>query len=141
MDGAQEGGPHLVHEAHDDGGGRQVVMDPLLRAPATAALLLCPAEHRRETCREGNWETWNKGAWLPMGLGRESRGQPCGDRMHPPFLSSRDLSFPPHPQVTSPPHEQWEGAGERGRSQLCTLLLGTPAGKGALCTGCPPVML
>lgn len=36
VNGAQEGGPHFIHEAHDDGGGREVVVNPLLGAPATA---------------------------------------------------------------------------------------------------------
>lgn len=36
VNGAEEGGPHFIHEAHDDGGGREVVVNPLLRAPATA---------------------------------------------------------------------------------------------------------
>lgn len=34
--GAQEGRPHLIHKAHDDAGGREVVVDLLLGAPATA---------------------------------------------------------------------------------------------------------
>lgn len=33
---AQQGGPHLVHKAHDDAGAREVVVDLLLGAPATA---------------------------------------------------------------------------------------------------------
>lgn len=36
MNGAEQGGPHFIHEAHDDGGGREVIMNPLLGAPAMA---------------------------------------------------------------------------------------------------------
>lgn len=36
---AQQCGPHLIHEAHDDGGGRQVVVNLLLQAPAWRAVM------------------------------------------------------------------------------------------------------
>lgn len=36
---AQQCGPHLIHEAHDDGGGRQVVVNLLLQAPAWRAAM------------------------------------------------------------------------------------------------------
>lgn len=101
MNGAQEGGPHLVHEAHDDGGGREVVMDPLLGAPATAAQLLCPERLRAEHCcemrREGEAGNVEHGGSARHGAGSGEQGAALRGRDAP------TLSFPQGPLFSSPP--------------------------------------
>lgn len=79
--GAQQGGPHLVHKAHDDAGGGQVVVDLLLRAPATAtrahrgwpgtALKTCRLGLYGEMCGEGE----NAHVKCTAVLGGEQRGE------------------------------------------------------------------